>query len=110
MTRRIVKRSTAPPVWSSEILQLLDREVTEIDGRKVGMREAEIELLYRRSLASDLKASLELQRIRDANRSETWTRFGVLVVPEKIPPERWEALAAQQQAPNRNKSYGVEES
>lgn len=98
---------TNVPPRAADILRNLDCETVELNGVQMTMLEAGIRLLYARSLKGDIRASFDLQRMRDRCSADTEPRpAGCLVVPEKIPDDEWERLAYEQQRPFRESDYG----
>ena len=73
-------------------------------------REGELRLLYAKALKGNVRASIELQAIRDRTGADKPLKpAGCLVVPPPLKLDEWERMAAQQQAPYRSKGYGIDE-
>jgi hypothetical protein len=97
--KRAVKTRT--PV---ELLRDIDAETLEFQGRRISRLEAMMRIVYARALKGDVRASEELQRARDRGQVDTPPKkVGCLVVPEPMSLDEWERLAAEQQAPFREK-------
>ena len=76
----------------------------------MSVREAMLRRLQNSSLAGDMDAAAELQNLRDTNKVDGQPVNGCLLLPDQISLEEWERLAAEQQAPFREKDYGKEAS
>ena len=95
------------PSDAIEILQSLNSETVELDGRKITKREAHLTLLYMRSIKGEISASVDLQRIRAACRADKPPeKVGYLVVPEPMSEEAFAKFAYEQQAQFREPNYG----
>jgi hypothetical protein len=104
MKKRPKTKSSDPT--ASLLKTLLGKTVT-IDGQVISTREALIRMLYRDSLDGDINASIDLQKRRDdCGLKEEAPRVGCLLLPEPLSEEDWERMAAEQQAPFREKNYG----
>lgn len=103
----MTKKKPALPRSDAVVLtDLLSQEVT-IEGRKMTMRQGMLLALSNQSLAGDMDAAMELQKLRDECGIKDDARLvGYLVVPEPLADEEFERLAYEQQAPFREKNYG----
>ncbi len=98
------------PPDATEILQSLNSETVELEGRKISKREAHLTLLYMRSIKGKISASVELQRIRAACRADKPPeKVGYLVVPEPMSDEAFAEFAYKQQAQFRDANYGKDD-
>lgn len=105
------KKTKSPTLPRSDGVVLTDlfSQVVTIDGRKMTMRQGMLLVLSNQSLAGDMDAALELQKLRDECGIKDDARLvGYLVVPEPIGDEEFERLAYEQQAPFRERGYGKE--
>ena len=107
-SRRNDPRNThSRPSDAIAIVQNLNSETVELDGRKINKREAHLTLLYMRSIKGDITASVELQRIRERSGANApQEAVGCLVVPGMLDLEEFTKLAFEQQAQFRERNYG----
>ena len=107
-SRRNDPRNThSRPSDAIAIVQNLNSETVELEGRKISKREAHLTLLYVRSIKGDISASAGLQRIRAACRADKPPeKVGYLVVPEPMSDEAFAEFAYKQQAQFREANYG----
>jgi hypothetical protein len=103
MTSRKNRRPQRP---TGEILTDLISGVVTFEGRRISMRELMIRAMQNSSLNGDIDAALDLHKLREASGVDDQQIVGCLVVPEQIPLDQWERLAAEQQAKYREKNYG----
>lgn len=107
----MTKKKPAPPRSDAVVLTDLLSKVVTIDGRKMTMRQGMLLAYSNQSLAGDMDASLELQRLRDeCGIRDDAQQVGYLIVPEPLSEEEFDRLAFEQQAPYREKNYGKGES
>ena len=96
------------PKLANDLKSMLDRvgnKEIKIDGRSVTLQEVELMALQRKAAKGDVAASRHLAKLRaDAGVGKLEELSGVLVVPGKMPLEKWEAAAALQQAGYRVKT------
>lgn len=94
-------------VTSGQVLDDLFSKVIPFDGRRMSMREAMIRACYKQSLAGDMNAALDLQKLRDAcGITDDAQPVGCLVLPEPISQEEFEKRAYESQAKYREKNHG----
>jgi hypothetical protein len=92
------------------IVQSLNSETVELEGRKITKREAHLTLLYMRSIRGDISCSVALQRIRAACRADKPAeKVGYLVVPEPMSDAAFAKYAYEQQAKFRDANYGKDD-
>lgn len=102
----MTKKKLMPQRSDAVVLTDLFSQVVSIDGRKMTMRQGMLLALSNQSLAGDMDAALELQKLRDEYGIKDDARqVGYLIIPE-IPEDEWERMAYEQQAPFREKNYG----
>lgn len=90
-----------------DLKSMLDRvgnEEVEFGGRLVTMQELELMALQRKAAKGDVAASRHLAKLRsDAGVGKAETIHGALVVPGRMPLEKWSAAAALQQEKYRTR-------
>lgn len=77
-----------------------------IDGQQMTAREAYIRGIHAKALSGDAESFAELDRLRRACGVDDSAPTGYLVVPERLPLDEWEKLAAEQQRPFREMPNG----
>ena len=101
------RKKQSPASDATAIVQSLNSETVELEGRSISRREAHLTFLYVRSIKGDISASVELQRIRAACRADKAPeKAGYLVVPEPVSDRDFERMAFEQQAQFRERDYG----
>lgn len=90
------------------MLERVGNEEIEVAGQKFTMHEVELRALQRKAAKGDVAASRQLAKLRaEAGVGDKAPGGGVLLIPVCGTLDEWEAAAALQQAPYRERNYGT---
>jgi hypothetical protein len=99
--RRGKKRKPPPDNSEAAILQRLDQELIDYNGKKITKREVELRVLQMKALKGDPRALMLLDKKRTAaglDKAAAQGGGGIFLLPAPMPPEEWEVRAFLEQA------------